>query len=845
MAAKNPSVAAAIAAVVASSAHAQKGPEIPSPPPSLATIWVPEPSRLAEFVRDRDAAIALGKALFWDIHVGSDSQTACATCHGHAGVDPRRLNTVHPGFNGTFDAGVGPGDLKTEQFFPTTAFADPASRFSTRTRNIDDVAGSQGVLRRAFVELTADGRDDRCTPLPDPVFNDGVGNVRQVTGRNPPTVINAAFNIRQFWDGRANPWFNGVDPFGPTNPQARVLRWTPGAAGPEPVAVRLDFAGLASQAVGPANNGVEMACEGRDWASLARRLLDAQPLAGQRVSATDSVLGARAAPGGTGLATTYRTLVRQAFHEAWHAAPAAIAGPTQIETNFPLFFGIALQLYQATLVSDDSPYDRFAEAGFPEDGGGHLDAEAMLGLDLFMNIGQFEDLPMTRCVDCHATPLFTSATWAGLGVTAAPAPGPAPWVALGGIERMLAMAEVRSASVTFASHAADGDPSIRPLGFPVSGRSIEVIRLEGTSNDPDDGEEVLDEDLPSFPSGACGIVRNALLTPEDGIGRLVAELRRDPLPGGGCGTWLRLTLEAFPAGRYAIVINDTPRAVLRVLPDGAYDMGFYNIGVRPTIEDLGVGGLGHAGTPLAWTRRVQLGLPTPEFDPSVAVPPAAHAAVHGAFKTPTLRNVELTGPFFHNGGASTLRQVIEFYDRGGDFHEANAADLSPQMVRLGLREHEIDALVAFMRHLTDERVRMEQAPFDHPELPLPNGERMPAVGASGRGAECLVPLRSFEDRLTPAGAEGDCDGDGRIDACMIAREPGLDSDGDGVLDACQGPRGDFNRDGAVDGIDLGMLLGGWGTCPGTGPCACDLNGDRAVDGIDLGAFLGQWGTTTR
>ena len=41
-------------------------------------------------------------------------------------------------------------------------------------------------------------------------------------------------------------------------------------------------------------------------------------------------------------------------------------------------------------------------------------------------------------------------------------------------------------------------------------------------------------------------------------------------------------------------------------------------------------------------------------------------AIDGAFKVPSLRNVELTGPYFHNGGQATLEQVIQFYNRGGD-----------------------------------------------------------------------------------------------------------------------------------------------------------------------------------
>lgn len=49
---------------------------------------------------------------------------------------------------------------------------------------------------------------------------------------------------------------------------------------------------------------------------------------------------------------------------------------------------------------------------------------------------------------------------------------------------------------------------------------------------------------------------------------------------------------------------------------------------------------------------------------------------------------------------------------------------------------------------------------------------------------------------------------------------------------------DLNCDGAVDGDDLGTLLGEWGPCPG---CAADLDGDGIVDGDDLGTLLGEWG----
>lgn len=53
---------------------------------------------------------------------------------------------------------------------------------------------------------------------------------------------------------------------------------------------------------------------------------------------------------------------------------------------------------------------------------------------------------------------------------------------------------------------------------------------------------------------------------------------------------------------------------------------------------------------------------------------------------------------------------------------------------------------------------------------------------------------------------------------------------------------DITGDRAVDGADLGALLGAWGTCPGgTAGCTGDLDGNGIVNGADLGVLLGAWG----
>ena len=72
----------------------------------------------------------------------------------------------------------------------------------------------------------------------------------------------------------------------------------------------------------------------------------------------------------------------------------------------------------------------------------------------------------------------------------------------------------------------------------------------------------------------------------------------------------------------------------------------------------------------------------------------------GAFKTPTLRDIELTTPYMHNGSEKTLIDVVRFYNRGG---HANA-NLDERMRPLDLNDDEMNELVEFMRTLTSDDV---------------------------------------------------------------------------------------------------------------------------------------------
>jgi len=75
------------------------------------------------------------------------------------------------------------------------------------------------------------------------------------------------------------------------------------------------------------------------------------------------------------------------------------------------------------------------------------------------------------------------------------------------------------------------------------------------------------------------------------------------------------------------------------------------------------------------------------------------------FKTPTLRNIALTGPYMHNGAYKTLEEVMEFYNLGGgiglgvDPEEASLQTLPPEPLKL--EEDEVKALIAFMKSLSE------------------------------------------------------------------------------------------------------------------------------------------------
>ncbi|MGB0982663.1 MAG: cytochrome-c peroxidase, partial [Saprospiraceae bacterium] len=68
------------------------------------------------------------------------------------------------------------------------------------------------------------------------------------------------------------------------------------------------------------------------------------------------------------------------------------------------------------------------------------------------------------------------------------------------------------------------------------------------------------------------------------------------------------------------------------------------------------------------------------------------------FKVPTLRNIELTSPYMHDGSFQSLEEVVEHYNSGGKNHPHKNALIQP----LNLSNKEKKELVAFLKSLTDE-----------------------------------------------------------------------------------------------------------------------------------------------
>ncbi len=261
------------------------------------------------------AKVVLGKALFWEEQLSSDNTIACGTCHRPAqgGADPRFA--ALPGADGL---------LGTQ----------------------DDLFGSPGVRRS----------DAGNAFEPDPWH----GFEPQVTGRNSPSFLMAAWGNELFWDGRAATTF--VDPV-----TGLQLIASGGA--------------LESQSMGPPLSSVEMAHSARDFTEVIAKLAAARPLA-LASNLTPDLEAALA------IDPTYPELFEAAF------------GDPQV-TAARIAFAIAS--YERALIPDDTAWDRFKRGDSAA-----LTPAQQRGAQLFAG--------KAKCDKCHALPSHSDGGFHNIGL---------------------------------------------------------------------------------------------------------------------------------------------------------------------------------------------------------------------------------------------------------------------------------------------------------------------------------------------------------------------------------------------------------------------------------------------
>lgn len=880
-----------------------------------------EPSNPSDYTRDRQMATVLGKALFWDMQLGSDGTQACATCHFSAGADNRVRDSLNPDTLGgdstlqifrnrhlTTAPTAADQDVNRDLIaadFPTHKLRDesipgePLLNPSNVLHDANDIVSSMGVRLRRFSDIPTPGsaafsaaNNGVRALLPDigatltdpiPIFQ----NRRRVEPRNTSTIINAALNYDNFWDGRARHDFNGGSVFGASDPQSHVIVDAGGGLVQTRQIIR--FASVASQMLGPAVSEFEMSFRGRNWAKIGKKMLQGDgsaalprvtPLAGQLVSTSDSELGPFSNQGGSqcralgrptatgrpGLCVTYREMIEQAFFpQLWantsqHLNGAAAActsanngavspagcdpfdgfvlaiasGPasptnrlqfTQEEANFSLFSGLALQAWMETQISDDTPFDRFLElnpkaftaftstmplcsqvsnrqpclretAGFNKALPPAGTPDRLLGMDLFFGTnlsGRNANFRTARCGGCHAGGVLTDHSIES--------------------SNKLTLEDFVPEFIRPGTKLAR-KPMGRPRG--ISGFLLEAAINGNAANGMK--RNLVDQSLTpeagdglSRPQGAAffdnGVYNIAVRPIDDDILRGGTDAWGWPLSIsalvlknlGGVGMVPGTQLPTFDPNADSDCAPDcvTGGLFARTAQDSRINPGFSSrplnprlpSSLAPWVNSINVGNFHPEADEVAGGLNTLTQVPLLDgyldilgpFNPAARLnqqPNAAQSWLMGTFdqvnrvanmgaaKVPSLRNVELTGPYFHNGGKLTLRQVVNFYAHGSDFPITNHVDRVFNILNLDadaqsrLTSPDRIALVAFLLSLTDERVAHEQAPFDRPEIFLPVDGRAPdntagrtsLLSQSTAASSCGTAI-CFR-RLTAVGAAG-------------------------------------------------------------------------------------------
>jgi cytochrome c peroxidase len=729
---------------------------------------------------------------------------------------PANLNVPgHPQFAPNYT--VTAGDFPVNDWFNPTELTPrgpgvtPLEEADNVAADSNDVIASQGVrFGKCNSPCTTPGQlVDNGTAAADiwntltPGFLNSVGVVRRAMPRNAPTMVNAVFNFDNLWEGRGSFVFNGVNGFG-FRDRTSTLKYNLNGV-PTSVFVRVLNSSLASVAVGPPTSNIAMSLQGRTFPDIGTKMLSMRPLALQFVHPQDSALGhfSRAIlnPDGTlggsrGLTiATYAQMIQAAFQNNWWNSPNLFAPVTrngtrlipevdresnghaggqtlpqfrsvglmsnapalgapqysQMEINFSLFFGLAVQAYEATLVSDNTPFDKFMGSLHPvrvNHGNpippqpNALTARQRLGLSVFLDDNATLG---THCADCHIPPVTTGHTV----IDYQPDSQGVPSLTTGEAIEFMLMGD--------NGQEANYDHGMYNIGV----RRSCITGIDPTtcaSHNEDRGRGATAPKTPAFLNPLTGtlvaigsisrsnnVVTVTTTTPNPlALGNFVAiEGVSDTSFNGIFAVATVLSTTQFTYAQTAA--NASSSGGTATGPNQPFPLSLVELVALLDDTSCNAAVIPHVGC---------LPPDVARFVPNIPILP--RRVTNGAFKAPNLRNIKFSGPYFHAGDSATLRQVVEFYTRGGNFPNSNLHDktvdvdgipplMFPQFNPTALAY--IQALVDFLAEgLKDDRVAFEKAPFDHPELIIPNGSPasnssqdilidLPAVGRYGRGTE--------------------------------------------------------------------------------------------------------------
>ena len=365
-----------------------------------------------------------------------------------------------------------------------------------------------------------------------------------------------------------------------------------------------------------------------------------------------------------------------------------------MEYNFPLFFGWALAEYQRTLVSDDTPFDRYM-AG--DDAA--LTPSQVAGLELFV------DPVRNRCVNCHSGPELTTASVRLIGAN------PVARMLMGdgtvgtydeGFYNIGVRPERRGPVARWSRRRRGlldrpAHERVRPARV-AEGQSVEqandTCKVPRILAVPDEAATLLRQ-AAGFAGNPPEIV--ALLAQADLL--LLAPEPIDLVAASAPLLQAReLLLPFFAVPGVEAALNGA-----QLLPD-------------PTVP---IPARTRRRPSRCRRRPAHASRPTPRaFSSSCPTSGPSRTVRSRPRPCATSRSRRPTST---TGARRRSSRCIEFYDRGGDFGHLNPGDLDADIAPLGLTAAQKVNLVAFLNALTDERVRWDRAPFDHPSLNLPNG----------------------------------------------------------------------------------------------------------------------------